>query len=108
MPRVAPEATAFWRRRVPFMASFDASWDDPADDARSIGWARESWAALRPHSDGGQYVNFPGLGEDGEAQVRAAYGDNYERLVAVKTKYDPVNLFQFNLNIKPATRARAT
>jgi FAD/FMN-containing dehydrogenase len=102
MSRVAPEATAFWRRHVPFMASFDAIWDDPPDDARCIAWARESWAALRPHSDGGQYVNFPGLGEDGEAQVRAAYGGNYARLVAVKTKYDPENLFRFNLNIPPA------
>jgi FAD/FMN-containing dehydrogenase len=102
MSRVAPDATAFWRRHVPFMASFDAVWDDPADDEKGIGWARESWAALRPHSDGGQYVNFPGFGEDGEAQVRAGYGGNYERLVAVKTKYDPDNLFRFNLNIKPA------
>ena len=105
MSRVAPDATAFWRRHVPFMASFDGVWDDPADDERGIGWARESWAALRPYSDGGQYVNFPGLGEDGEAQVRAAYGGNYERLVAVKTTYDPDNLFRFNLNITPAAPA---
>jgi FAD/FMN-containing dehydrogenase len=102
MSRVAPDATAFWRRHVPFMASFDAVWDNPADDARCIDWSRASWAALRPHSDGGQYVNFPGLGEDGEAQVRAAYGGNYERLIATKTKYDPDNLFRFNLNITPA------
>jgi FAD/FMN-containing dehydrogenase len=47
-------------------------------------------------------VNFPGSVEAGEAQARAAYGDNYARLVAVKTKYDPSNLFQMNVNIKPA------
>jgi FAD/FMN-containing dehydrogenase len=103
--RVAPDATAFWRRHVPFMASFDAVWDDPADDERAVGWSRQSWAALRPHSDGGQYVNFAGLGEDGEAQVRAAYGGNYARLVAVKSTYDPDNLFRFNLNITPVTTA---
>jgi hypothetical protein len=50
------------------------------------------------------YVNFPGFGEGGEAQVHAAYGANYERLVEVKTKYDPDNLFQMNQNIKPRTR----
>lgn len=84
------------------MASFDAVWDDPADDARSITWARESWASLQPYSDGGQYVNFPGLGEDGEAIARAAYGGNYARLTAIKAKYDPTNLFRSNVNIQPA------
>ena len=64
--------------------------------------ARSHGRRCRPYSDGGQYVNFPGFGEDGEAQVRSGYGGNYERLVAVKTTYDPDNLFRFNLNIKPA------
>jgi FAD/FMN-containing dehydrogenase len=101
MSRVEPTATAFWRRHVPFMASFDGVWDDPADDEKGIAWARTSWAAMQAYSDGGQYVNFPGFGEEGEAQVRSAYGGNYERLVAVKTTYDPTNLFSVNVNIKP-------
>lgn len=100
--RVDPTATAYWHRHVACMASFDASWTDPADAAQHIAWARHGCETLRKFSsDGGGYVNFPGLGEDGEAQVRAAYGGNYERLVAVKNKYDPTNLFRLNLNIKP-------
>jgi FAD/FMN-containing dehydrogenase len=101
MSRVAPTATAFWSRRVPYMVSFDAVWSDPADAERNIDWARSSWAAVRKYSDGGLYLNFPGFGEEGEALVRAAYGDNYERLVAVKNRYDPTNLFRINQNIKP-------
>ena len=50
--------------------------------------------------DDGAYVNY--LGDEGEARVRAAYGDNYERLVAIKTKYDPTNCFRLNQNIEPA------
>jgi FAD/FMN-containing dehydrogenase len=102
MSRVEPTATAFWRRRVPFMVSFDAAWDDPADDERGIAWSRGACDAMRPYSDGGHYVNFPGLGEDGEAQARAAYGGNYERLAAIKAKYDPTNLFRAAVNITPA------
>ena len=101
--RVEPTATAYWHRRVACMASFDASWADPADTAHNIAWARHGCDTMRKFSsDGGGYVNFPGMGEDGEAQVRAAYGGNYERLVAVKNKYDPTNLFRLNLNIKPS------
>jgi FAD/FMN-containing dehydrogenase len=60
---------------------------------------------MRPYSsEGGAYVNFPGLGEEGEAQVRAAYAGNYERLVELKNKYDPTNLFRLNQNIKPTVR----
>jgi FAD/FMN-containing dehydrogenase len=102
MSRVAPTATAFWGRRVPYMVSFDAVWSDPVDADRNVDWARSSWAATRSYSDGGLYVNFSGFGEEGEALVRATYGDNYERLVAVKNRYDPTNLFSVNQNIKPA------
>jgi len=105
MNRVEPTATAFWHRRVPFMASFDAAWTDPAADGQNMAWVRDGCAAMRAFSSGGgAYVNFPGLGEEGEAQVRAAYGDNYERLVALKNKYDPTNLFRLNQNIRPTVR----
>ena len=56
---------------------------------------------MRPFSTGGVYVN--NLGDEGEDRVRAAYGSNYDRLVALKTKYDPTNFFRLNQNIKPTT-----
>jgi len=105
MNRIEPTATAFWHRRIPFMASFDAAWTDPATAEQNMAWVRDGCTAMRAFSSGGgAYVNFPGLGEDGEAQVRAAYGDNYERLVALKNKYDPTNLFRLNQNIRPTVR----
>jgi FAD/FMN-containing dehydrogenase len=62
-------------------------------------WVREYWSALHPHSAGGGYVNF--LMDEGEDRVKATYRDNYERLVELKRKYDPNNLFQMNQNISP-------
>jgi hypothetical protein len=72
---------------------------DPANKNRITSWAKEYWAALHPYSAGGAYVNF--MMDEGEDRIRATYGGNYERLVAVKTKYDPLNLFRVNQNIKP-------
>jgi FAD/FMN-containing dehydrogenase len=57
---------------------------------------------MQDYSRGGTYLNFPGQGEEGEAMLRASYGDaNYDRLVEIKTKYDPGNLFRMNQNIAP-------
>jgi FAD/FMN-containing dehydrogenase len=58
---------------------------------------------MHEFSDGGLYLNFPGFGEEKEDLLRAAYGANYDRLVALKTTYDPDNLFRMNLNIPPRT-----
>src|SRR5690242_15646270 len=103
MRRVRRSATALWHRDVPLMISCDSIWTDPADDAAGITWARETWASLRPYSrDGGVYVNFvTDLAEGGDALARAAYGSNYDRLVALKNQYDPTNLFRANVNIRP-------
>lgn len=102
MSRVEPTATAFWRRKTPFMVSFDGLWGEPADDARCIAWVKASVESMRAYSDGGQYVNFPGSGDESDIPARAAYGGNYERLSQIKAKYDPNNLFKVNVNIKPA------
>ena len=72
---------------------------DPANKERIIAWAREYWDALHPYSAGGAYLNF--IMDEGEDRVKAAYRDNYERLVEVKNKYDPTNFFRVNQNIKP-------
>lgn len=86
-------------------AAFDcfpvAIWDDPADDDANMRWARELWSAVRPYSTGGVYAN--NLGDEGEDRVRDAYGENYARLAALKTRYDPTNLFRLNQNIRPTT-----
>jgi FAD/FMN-containing dehydrogenase len=100
--RIAPDATAYHRRDAEFLVSLDTTWVDPADSERSIAWTRQTWADLRRLDDGGVYLNFAGLGEEKEALVRAAYGANYDRLVELKTRYDPENLFRMNNNIKPA------
>ena len=73
---------------------------DPENTEAITAWAKEYWEALHPHSAGGAYVNF--MMEEGEDRVKATYGSNYERLTAIKQKYDPTNLFRVNQNIKPA------
>ena len=85
----------------------DANWaevivgvdPDPANNDRIISWTKDYWDALHPYSAGGAYVNF--MMDEGQERVQATYGDNYERLVAIKNKYDPTNLFRVNQNIRP-------
>jgi FAD/FMN-containing dehydrogenase len=85
------------------MFSIDSIWSAPEDDAANIAWTREYWERLKPYSDHGRiYLNFAGHGEDSDSLVRASYGANFERLTAIKRKYDPGNLFRFNQNIPPA------
>ena len=78
--------------------------DHRSDEA--IAWGREFWRAMGRHSTGGVYLNFPGLGEDNEALVRAGYGSNYDRLASLKAKYDPTNLFRVNQNVVPSAATR--
>jgi FAD/FMN-containing dehydrogenase len=85
----------------------DAQWAEvivgvspEAKDAPAISaWAKSYWDAVHPHSAGGAYVNF--MMEEGDERVRASYRGNYDRLVQVKRKYDPDNLFRVNQNIRP-------
>ncbi len=85
--RVGKNDTAFSFRDASFAQVIVGIDPDPANDQRIIGWARDYWQALHPHSAGGAYVNM--IMDEGQDQVKAAYRDNYERLVAVKNKYDP-------------------
>jgi hypothetical protein len=98
---LSEEATAYGRRDIPYLVNPEANWDDPKDDAANIAWARDLLKALTPYSETNLYLNFPGFLEEGDAMMRKAFGRNYERLVELKTKYDPQNVFRINQNIKP-------
>jgi FAD/FMN-containing dehydrogenase len=102
MARVAPDATAYGRRDAPYLVTAEATWTDTAQNDANIRWARDLVAAMKPYSKGGLYLNFAGFGEEKEAMLRDAYGANYDRLVALKTRYDPGNLFRMNINIPPS------
>jgi FAD/FMN-containing dehydrogenase len=78
---------------------------DPANKDKIVEWAREYWNALHPFGAGGAYINF--MMEEGDASIRATYRDNYDRLAAVKAKYDPENFFSVNQNIRPEKSAAA-
>jgi FAD/FMN-containing dehydrogenase len=95
----APESAAYPHRDALFAMNVHARWEAPADDARCIAWAREFFKASAPYAAGSVYINF--LTEDEGARIKDAYGKNYDRLVAIKTKYDPHNLFRNNQNIPP-------
>jgi FAD/FMN-containing dehydrogenase len=100
--RVGAGDTAFGRRDIPYLLELDSMWADSADADRNIDWTRQMWAETQRHSSGGLYLNFPGFAEEGEDLVRASVGTtNYQRLAALKAKYDPTNLFRLNLNVTP-------
>jgi FAD/FMN-containing dehydrogenase len=101
MGRVGASDTAFADRDSSILLGIEANWEEPNDDEANVAWAREVVRDMSRFSDGGMYLNFPGFLEEGEGMVRGAYGENYERLAALKTEYDPRNLFRVNANIKP-------
>ena len=105
--RVPPDATAVGEREVGFELRLIAVWPpgDP-DGERHRAWVREGWEALRPHGAGRQYAGL--LSDEGLAGVQAAYGDRLARLVALKDRYDPTNVFSLNANIPPSGRQGAS
>ena len=100
--RPATGDTAFGRRTAPYLLSYDSCWTDPSQTDALIRWTRAQIEAAKPHSPGGSYLNFPGVGADPEA-VREAYGPNYDRLAKIKAAHDPANMFRMNQNILPAS-----
>lgn len=102
MRRVGPGETAFGDRSAPYLLSLDSTWTDPAADEENVAWTRAVWEDMQRFSTGGTYLNFPGLGEEGERLVRGAYGANFERLARVKAEYDPDNVLRVNQNVRPA------
>jgi FAD/FMN-containing dehydrogenase len=101
--RVAVDATAYSSRDAKYVMNVHGRWSDRNDDERCIGWSRAFFEASRPFALGSVYVNF--LTQEETDRVGAAYGPNFERLVAIKDRYDPRNLFRTNQNIKPSVLA---
>ena len=97
--RVPRDETAFAHRDAAYDFEAISMWTDPADDDKNVRWAREFGDVMKPFASGGVYVNA--LEEEGDDRVKEAYGAGYDRLVALKNKYDPTNLFRLNQNIKP-------
>lgn len=98
--RVDPAATAYRHRNVPFSFNILPRWTDPEDDDAIISWAQEFLEEVAQYSTSGVAPNFLSL--EGDERVKAAYGANYDRLVELKNKYDPENLFRMNQNIEPS------
>jgi len=99
--RVDPAETAFRHREAEYSLGIWPAWDDPGRDDDMRAWAREFHEAMAPYATGGVYANY--LDRDEDDRIRAAYGGNYERLVAVKNEWDPENLFRVNQNVEPTT-----
>jgi len=98
--KVGKTDTAYAFRDADFVHVIAAMYPDPADTEKNKKWVRDYWSALHPHSAGGAYLNFL-TEDDGEDRIKATFGKNYDRLVRIKRKYDPSNLFRVNQNIKP-------
>ena len=98
--QIRKDENAFGHRDAPFALNIIAMWQDSQEKEQHVSWVRKFFETMQPYSSGGVYVNF--LGDEGEARVRSAYGKaTYERLGALKNKYDPTNFFRLNQNIKP-------
>jgi len=98
--RVAPDTMAYSSREANYVMNVHGRWETAGEDESVISWAREFFAKSQPFSSGGAYINF--MTEEETDRVASAYGPAYDRLVQLKKKYDPTNLFRMNQNIKPA------
>ncbi len=97
--RVPDDATGYGPRGDPWTVNIDSGWTDPAEDDRHIAYTRAGWERLQGISGGGMYLHYGAL--EKADQIKAAYGPNYDRMVAIKKHYDPTNLFRVNQNIRP-------
>src|SRR5262249_22522897 len=103
MGRVAPTATAFGHRDAEYCLVISTSWMDSAHAEAHLLWSRGLQDSMERYTTGASYLNDLGREEDeGASAIKAAFGPNYQRLMALKAKYDPTNLFRHNQNVKPA------
>jgi hypothetical protein len=103
--QVAADETAFGDRSAPFIMNLLAQWSDAAADDLHVSWARGLFNQLRPAMKPGVYVNF--MSGDEQDRVPEAYRERWDRMVAIKTKYDPQNFFRLNQNVQPAQPYRS-
>jgi FAD/FMN-containing dehydrogenase len=103
--RVGVSETAFPHRQHDFNFMIWSNWEGKENSEKNIRWTREFWGAMQPFLISSSYGNY--VSDEGDESARAAYGANYDRLVALKKKYDPTNLFRMNHNIKPDKAAQA-
>lgn len=101
LSRVPEKATAFGDRSGRFLVSIDTMWNDDALNDRCIQWTQQFFGELQEHSDGQVYFNFNSDMSGSKDLAEDSYGPNYQRLIDIKTKYDPDNFFRMNANIKP-------
>jgi hypothetical protein len=94
---MAAEDTAFGDRNSPFVTNLLGNWADRSGDASNIAWVRSLFSELRPAMTPGVYINF--MSSDEDDRVPEAYRDRWERLIGVKSRYDPNNFFRLNQNI---------
>ena len=98
--RLPEDHSSVGNRDTAWVLNIAASWEKAENDKTNIDWARAAWRDMRSFSTGGTYMNFL-TEEETDDRIQAAYRKNYERLVEIKTKWDPANLFQMNKNIAP-------
>ena len=96
--RVGHQETAFSYREAKWSMVIVGVDPDPANAEKITSWTKDYWSALHPYSLGGAYVNF--MMDEGIDRIKATYRDNYDRLLAIKRKYDPDNFFHVNQNIR--------
>jgi hypothetical protein len=99
--RVPDSAMAFGSRDAKWNIHYLSLWGDPAADAENIAWTRELNGAMKQFATGRAYLNF--LGDEGQERIANAFGEEkYRKLVALKDKWDPENVFRLNQNIRPS------
>jgi hypothetical protein len=103
--RVRASETAFGDRSAPFIINLLADWSDATEDAENIAWVRKLFNSLRPAMKPGVYVNF--MSGDEQDRVHEAYHERWERMVKIKTHYDPENFFRMNQNVLPSSNPAA-
>lgn len=99
--RVPVEATAVAHRHEGYNLAITGIWLDPETTEANVAWTRKTYDAFAPYAASRRWLNYLPAGEDDEEGLRAVFGPNYERLVALKREYDPENVFRLNANIKP-------